>query len=496
MEPLQIRMKIGFFYAAAGILGLLYLILAVNDVILATMFSLTIAAVYLFYRYSDLSFITLLLILPFLGLGVFNESMAGIPGLRPQILLVPLVVLFFIIKKKPYSIPAGLIVSIFMILTLFTVSFFRSIEYASKISGRFINFSVYSYASTQFLSPIIIMLPLLLIPLYYQSEKEISRITTVLIASITIISACVIALYLFVEPMKLDLNHFRNTLSTMLGIHGNDLANFCFLAIPFLLVACLHKKNVWAYGALLLTLGATALSYSRTAYFIVLFGIVLFYFLSGRYKYLPIIAIVIFLVLQFVLPESIIDRALTGFSEGDLNLISAGRIQHLWQPILNEINIKPDVIWFGYGIHGIINLRAWQTGTIFAVSHAHNMYLDMILESGLIGLISLLAFYAYVLVKFIKSYRRRELESWQRDLLAAVIVAIICYLISGFTGRRLFPSLSNIYVWIVTGLGFSLVSAGKARAGLNPASWQSLMKTNEQQPNVSWLKNTKGGTGA
>jgi len=464
MEPLQIRMKFGLFYAFTGILVLLYLILAVNDILLATMFSLAIASVYLFYRYSDLSFITLLLILPFLGLGIFNESLAGIPGLRPQLLLVPLVVLFFIINKKPYSIPTGLTVFIFLILALFTISFFRSIEYASQISGRFINYTVYSYASTQLLSPLIIMLPLLFVPLYYQSEKEITRITTVLIASITIISACVIALYLFVEPMKLDLNHFRNTLSTVLGIHGNDLANFCFLAIPFLLVVCLHKKNLLAYGALLLTLGATALSYSRTAYFIVLFGIVPFYFVSGRYKYLPIIAIVIFLALQFALPESIIDRALTGFSEGDLNLISAGRIQHLWQPILNEFKTKPDVIWFGYGIHGIINMRAWQTGTIFSVSHAHNMYLDMILESGLIGLASLLSFYTYVLVKFIKSYRRRELESWQRDLLAAVIVAIICYLISGLTGRRLFPSLSNIYVWIITGLGFSLVSVGKVRA--------------------------------
>lgn len=465
MESLQIRMKYGLFYAVVGILGVLYLVLAVNDIFLATAFYLIIAAVYLFYRYTDLSFIVLVLILPFLGLGVFNESLAGIPGLRPQIILVPMMLLFFIINKKSYRIPAGLTLSFFIILVLFTISFIRSIEYASWISGRFSDYTVYSYASTQYLSPIIIMLPLLLIPLYYQSENEIHRITTVLVASITIISACVIALYLLVEPLKNDLNHFRNTLSAVLGIHGNDLANFCFLAVPFLLVLCLYKKSIWAYGALLLTLGATALSYSRTAYFVVLFAIVLFYFISGRYKYLPIIAVVIFLALQFALPESIIDRALTGISEGDLNLISAGRIQFLWQPILNEIKMKPDVIWFGYGIHGIINMRAWQTGTIFSVGHAHNMYLDMVLESGLVGLFSLLAFYAHVLVKFIKGFRRLELNPYQRDLLAAVIVAIICYLISGLTGRRLFPSLSNIYVWIITGLGYSLVSAGKAKVG-------------------------------
>lgn len=459
MEPLQIRMKYGLFYAAAGILSVLYLILVVNNTILAVAFSLSVAAVYLFYRYTDLSFFTMLLMLPFLGLGVFNESLAGIPGLRPQIILVPLVLLLFIINKKTYRVPSGLTISFFIILALFTLSFFRSIEYSSRISGRFTDYTVYSYASTQFISPIFIMLPLLLIPLYYQSEHEIHRITSVLVTSITIISACVIALYLFVEPMKLDLDHFRSTLSSVMGIHGNDLANFCFLAVPFLLVICLHKKTVWAYGALLLTLIATALSYSRTAYFVVLFGVVLFFFVSGRLKYLPIIAIVIFLALQFVLPESIIDRALTGISEGDLNLISAGRIRYLWQPIINEIKTKPEVIWFGYGIHGIINMRAWQTGTIFSVGHAHNMYLDMVLESGLIGLFSLLAFYAHVLVKFIKGFCLKQLNSYRRDLLAAVIVAILCYLISGLTGRRLFPSLSNIYVWIITGLGYSLVSS-------------------------------------
>jgi O-antigen ligase len=461
MEPLHIRIKYGLFYAAAAILGALYLLLAVKNTSLAVGFSLAVATVYLFYRCADLSFITLLLILPFLGLGVFNRSLAGIPGLRPQIVLVPLVLLCLIINKKPYRVPAGLPLSFFIISTLFTIAFIRSIEYSSRISGRFSDYTIYSYASTQLFSPIIIMLPLLLIPLYYQSEDEIHRITSVLAASITIISACVIALYLFVEPMKTDLNHFRGTLSTVLGIHGNDLANFCFMAVPFLLVVCLHKKTLWAYGALLMTLGATALSYSRTAYFVVLFGVVLFYFVSGRFKYLPIIAIVIFLVLQFVLPESIIDRALTGISEGDLNLISAGRIRYLWQPILNEIKTKPDVIWFGYGIHGIINLRAWQTGTIFSVGHAHNMYLDMILESGLIGLFCLLAFYSYILAKFIRGFCREGMDPYQRDLLAAVLVAIICYLISGLTGRRLFPSLSNIYVWIISGLGLSIVSAGK-----------------------------------
>ena len=472
MEPLPIRMKYGLFYTAAGILGMLYLVLAVKDAFLAVFFSLSIAAVYLFYRYADLSFITLLLMLPFLGLGVFNRSLAGIPGLRPQLVLVPLVLLFFIINKKPYRVPAGLMISFFIIFILFTISFFRSIEYASRISGRFSDFTVYSYASTQFISPIIIMLPLLLIPLYYQSENEIHRIASVLVASITIISACVIALYLFVEPMKMDLNHFRSTLSTMLGIHGNDLANFCFLAVPFLLVVCLHKKTAWAYGALLLTLCATALSYSRTAYFVVLFGVVLFYFVSGRFKYLPIIAIIIFLVLQFVLPESIIDRALTGIGEGDLNLISAGRIRYLWQPILTEIKTKPEVIWFGYGIHGITNMRAWQTGTIFSVGHAHNMYLDMVLESGLIGLFSLLAFYFHVLKKLIRGFYRKELNSYQKDLLAAAIVAIICYLISGLTGRRLFPSLSNIYVWIITGLGYSLATSKPDRT-MNPAKHTS-----------------------
>lgn len=459
MEPLQIRMKYGLFYAATGILGLAYLVLAVNELFLATAFCLGVAAVYLFYRYADLSFVTMLIMLPFLGLNIFNESLAGIPGLRPQIILVPLVLVLFVINKKAYTVPKGLVASFLMIFALFSIAFLRSFDYASRISGRFADYTIYSYSSIQYISPIFIMLPLLLIPLYYQSEKEIQRIIYVLAASIAIISVCVVAIYIFVEPMKLDFDHFRNTLSSVLGIHGNDLANFCFLASPFLIVLCLYKKNIWVYGALFITLAATALSYSRTAYFIILFGIVLFYFISGRYKYLPLITIFIFLVLQFAMPESIIDRALTGFSQGDLNLISAGRIQYIWEPIVNEIKTKPDVIWFGYGIHGIVNMRAWQTGTILSVGHAHNMYLDMILESGVIGLLGLLTFYAHTLVKFVKSYRRKEMNPYQRDMLAAVIVALISYLISGLTGRRLFPSLSNIYVWIITGIGFSLVSA-------------------------------------
>lgn len=468
MDPLHLRIKHGFYYTAAAFLCLAYLALSVSNFILAAAFCLGTALVYLFYRVKDLSFVTLLLILPFLGLDLFNQSIAGIPGLRPQLILVPLVLVLLIIQRKACSVPAGLAGFFVIILALFTVAFFRSIEYTSQIYGRYSHFTVYSYFNTQYLSPVFIMLPLLLIPMFYQSDEEIHRIVLVLAGSIALISVCVIGIYLLIEPMKLNFEHFRVTLSSVMGIHGNDLANFCFLAIPFLIVLCLHKKTLWTYGCMFLTLAATALSYSRTAYFIVLLAIVLFYLLSGRVKYLPAIALVIFFILQFAMPESIIDRALTGISEGDLNQISAGRIKYIWLPVLNELGQKPEVLKFGYGVHGITNLRAWSTGTILPVSHVHNMYLDMIMESGVVGLVVLLSFYAYVLIRFGIAFRRERFSVFHKDLLAAAIVAIICYLISGMTGRRLFPSLSNVYVWIIVGLGFSIISAARLKNTHSP----------------------------
>src|SRR5262249_18831258 len=103
------------------------------------------------------------------------------------------------------------------------------------------------------------------------------------------------------------------------------------------------------------------------------------------------------------LPEAVYDRVSTGFGQdapGGTDTLSAGRIDHIWLPLLPEIAGSP--IW-GHGLSSLPWSEPLPMGpgvAILAVGHPHNAYLQALLDMGVVGLVLLSAYFLHVWKRF------------------------------------------------------------------------------------------------
>jgi putative inorganic carbon (HCO3(-)) transporter len=124
-----------------------------------------------------------------------------------------------------------------------------------------------------------------------------------------------------------------------------------------------------------------------------------------------------------LLPADITDR-LAGFvsyteytsirSVGitDANFSTLERMAH-WQAALDMWQSR---FWLGVGLgsyesaYPLFNLPNWT----LPLGHAHNIYLNMLAETGLLGLSAYLLFWGVILIKLMQA--SRQLDGWQRGL--------------------------------------------------------------------------------
>ena len=157
------------------------------------------------------------------------------------------------------------------------------------------------------------------------------------------------------------------------------------------------------------------------------------------------------------LPSSISERALTGIESHDSYQLSAGRVSDIWVPLINEIVQSPEKLFFGSGRRAILFSDAYKNGHIYDTGHAHNLYLNTVLEIGLLGLTFFGIFY-FVFIKYIfKTIKKYWNSPNEREILLGVVVSTICFLIAGLTGREIFPNNANYPIWFVLAIGSAIL---------------------------------------
>ncbi len=229
----------------------------------------------------------------------------------------------------------------------------------------------------------------------------------------------------------------RNEHLTNLGFHSNELG--AFLAIAYGL-----GLGVWdgaergrsrkALGALLaLTVVALLLTFSRGAYlgFAVTTVVV---FLGGAPKKQAAFLLLTAL-LWFAAPAPLVDRIGYGLTSKDVNEISAGRVDNLWLPLLPDI---ANHLWFGQGLQSIMWTDAQRFQEIFPANLAHNAFLDLLLDFGLIGALPVLAWYAY-LWSGLRRGASRDPDPQFRALFVGGELALLAFFLSSLTNNRLTP---------------------------------------------------------
>jgi O-antigen ligase len=258
---------------------------------------------------------------------------------------------------------------------------------------------------------------------------------------------------------------YRYRFQKFIGFHANDLAlvlvaGFWALAasVPLLRM----RRWWWKAGAVVagtMIALSIALTNSRAGYLAfvgvgVLFGVL-------RYRWLVVVLPLALLLVLLVFP-SVVDRISLGLGSVDASgaeatdwdEVSAGRVTVLWPPTIDEICNAP--------VAGQGRLAIWRTSLYerfkepdgSCTGHPHNAYLEMLLDSGAIGLvITLLCFVGFPALAYA---RRHEEDGLLATILYAGLAGAGTILIMGTSGQTFWPREgTNTIFWI-----YALMMAG------------------------------------
>jgi O-antigen ligase len=250
------------------------------------------------------------------------------------------------------------------------------------------------------------------------------------------------------EAVLLDSNHF-----------GAFIVSYCAFFLGFLLFDKDKWRRLLFLSAVLLGLFPLFFSYSRGAYAAAM-GVLVFFGLVKK-RSLLILALVLFISWQTLLPPTVVDRIkMTRTEEGQLEG-SAGVRLDLWNHAMDLFKKNPilGIGWGGFRYTVPEELR---------LKDAHNLYLKTLSEQGIIGLILLLFIFLLALRSGQKLFKT-AITPFQKGLGFGFLGCVVAFIITNMFGDRWSYFVLGDYFWIIWGLvdrGILIAEASKQKAEL------------------------------
>jgi putative inorganic carbon (HCO3(-)) transporter len=306
--------------------------------------------------------------------------------------------------------------------------------------------------------------------LYFVITEVIKRKRDIyIIIALLFCSALVVSLDGIIQKFFTGSDLFRQMLMTRGGItaafnHKNDLGGY--MLFPILTVFSLafyklrgithdkqkrfNKYSFLGYSLLFLLFNfIILLTNSLGAWVALILGILVLSFLMGKRAFMPIIISLCFLTVVSVLYSNFIPQE---FSLDSQKLISAqeGRFIN-WKPAISMIKDKP---FFGFGLNTY--MMASQIYLQSMLTYAHNCYLQMAAETGIIGLFAFLLVVGRLFLSGIRllfvpgSSDGRNTAMW--FLLAGLLAGLFAFLAHSFVDTNLYSLQLNALFWYMMGL--------------------------------------------
>ena len=239
----------------------------------------------------------------------------------------------------------------------------------------------------------------------------------------------------------------------------NVYGTYLLLAIPLSAVCVLYAKNLWyklfAAGISGLLLMAMALTYSRGGYVSLAVAVMVFLILVE--KRLIVLFAAALVALPFVLPAGIIARIASIVDFTDSSTVY--RIS-IWQASLRMLGD----FWMagiGQGAEAYNSVYPFYAFSAVTAQHSHNLFLQIFIETGLVGILVFLG----ILACFFRTQFSfmRNCDDWRRRLLSAAMVsAVIAFLVQGMFDHN-FHNYRVMLVFYLF-LGIASVAAEEVRS--------------------------------
>jgi len=226
--------------------------------------------------------------------------------------------------------------------------------------------------------------------------------------------------------------------------HPNMLAGFLVLTIIFTFYLWLNNKNKFFLNlALIIQTIGFYLTFSRAGFLALIFGLIFFTFLDWQklklQKFIPLIIIlIIFLSLSFLTDNLFWQRF-----DGQNNLNQKSNSERLEQiktawPILHK-NILTGV---GLGNYQMALTKKKPNNEIHYYQPAHNVFILIIAETGLLGLSAILLFFLFIIFNLFQKNKNLSQNLFLTTATATVLLA--------FWDHYLWSNFSCLMIFFIT----------------------------------------------
>ena len=453
------------FAAACGIA----LALGELDALYITMaFALAIAVLYDF----RVGVVALVAVLPLQDSTLFPHAILGITGLNPQNVVMGATVVSFALHGRaghPGRFAPRPLVWLYVVPIVLAAALGAS--HVDQIAphfreGEILHFdNAVGYLRDLLLKPMLMVVLALLLGAAVAASQKPERFIVPLAISVWLIALLEIG-FVIHSGVKLGMlaSASAREFFTDIGLHANNLGRLFAVAYALLLFPWWETKRPGLKLFLFLTMGvlsfALLLTFSRGAF--VGFLLVNLLFLAWKFnlKTLALAALALAICAAFM-PGYVVSRVMVGFDTGEVDDISAGRVEGIWLPLVPVFFQSP--LW-GSGLLSTTWSLPMTAGSMLPVTHPHNAYLETLLDMGVIGLGLLVAFYLHVWRGFLALGSNPWLSPEMRGFFQGGTAALACFFVTGFAGSSLRPESEFAFLWLAIGMMYG-VAARKKPAG-------------------------------
>ncbi len=295
------------------------------------------------------------------------------------------------------------------------------------------------------------------------------RLLTVFLTSMTVLSLN--GLYQVFSPDHLDLIkqyssdipgrdiviRMRSSLNA-----PNDLASFLLLAIPLAFYAWHQSRSslrsFFLAALLALFSAAFVLTYSRAGFLALVMATALYLAVHKKLKFLVFTGGV--LAALCLISETFRDNFLISLNLSDITV--SQRLRY-WLYTWEMIQAHPIL---GHGVNMYYQIiPAFTPAEETFRGYAHNAYLQMWGDVGIVGLTLFLIPIGYSVWREWLSRRERERKI---DARSAVFVGLVAYLIQSFADTNFYALQTTFLFWIIWGYYWSLAEDEDASTSLRP----------------------------
>lgn len=399
-----------------------------------------------------------ILAMPFSNSQILSHNLLGITGMKPFNLFVVGLVAFWFIKGGSFTklmhksdVKATLFFYLYILVFMFVFgrSFFNYNVLAMRFPGDFPT-SSFNYLLSYCFKGLLFTFSFIYILQLIKKPKQILGVVSILACSFLFFGLFSILVSYNVQTSGLQRNNLAAVFNNYFSLHYNSVATIIMIGVPLALGLALElgRRYFVIVAIMLLALFFAGSRGALSAAGISLLFVMFLHISSSKSLGKSVVILGVILLTLLFFSSAIINFVIGSSSDVNFDQVSNGRWELMWSPLLTELMNKPSALIFGYGLFGMIQSDAYiYARDFFQASHAHNAYINLLVDAGLIVLLPFMMIFYSLFKKAIAV--GRKLNS---PIYYGLLGSIVAYMIAAFSGRQFFPTLDSMMIFPIIAL--------------------------------------------